>query len=174
LGGTLHTVPKGEFTLDELKMYTLEEAHQHFAKTLNGKVWELLQNSERSKSEDELMIYAAHASCYHWLNAGTGLHHQRAEWLIAHVYNELGLADPALRHTSRCLELTNEFGDLMKDFDLAYAYEGVARANALAGNRDEAIKYIQRADETGRAIGNDEDKSIFLSDFKGGNWHGLR
>lgn len=160
--------------MDEVKTHSLAEAHQHFAKTLNGKVWELLQKPERSKSEDELMIYAAHASCYHWLNAGTGLHHQRAEWLIAHVYTELGIADSALRHASRCLELTNEFADSMKDFDWAYAYEGVARANALAGNRGEALKYMQRAEETGQAISNDEDKSIFFGDFNGGNWHGLR
>lgn len=154
--------------------FTLEEAHQYFAKTLNGKVWELLQKPERSKSDDELMIYAAHASCYHWLIAGTGLHHQRAEWLIAHMYTELGVGDSALRHASRCLELTNEFADLMKDFDWAYAYEGVARANALAGNRDEALKYLRRADELGKAIDDNEDLSIFLSDFNGGNWHGLR
>lgn len=160
--------------MDKTKTYTIEESHQLFAKTLNGKVWELLQKTQRSKSEDELMICAAHASCYHWLSVGTGLHHQRAEWLIAHAYNELGITESALRHATRCLELTNEFADLMKDFDWAYAYEGIARANALAGNRDEALRYIQRADEIGQAISNDEDKSIFLGDFNGDNWHGLR
>jgi len=160
--------------MDEEKTYSIEESHQYFAKTLNGQVWGLLQKTRRSKSEDELMIYTAHASCYHWLNAGTGLHHQRAEWLIAHVYNELGITDSALRHANRCLELTEEYADLMKDFDWAYAYEGIARANALAGNRDEALRYIQRADEIGQAISDDEDKNIFLGDFNGGNWHGLR
>jgi tetratricopeptide (TPR) repeat protein len=156
------------------KTYTLEEAHQYFAKMLNGQVWELLQKTDRSKAEDELMVDAAHASGYHWLIAGTGLHHQRAEWLIAHVYIELSLTDSALRHAAQCLELTHEFTDLMQDFDRAYAYEGVARANTLAGNRDEALKYIQLAEESGQAIRNDEDRSIFLGDFNGGNWHGLR
>ena len=160
--------------MSKVKTYTLEEAQQHFAKMLNGKVWELLQKTDRLKPEDELMVYAAHASCYHWLNAGTGLHHQRSEWLIAHVYTELGFADSALRHASRCLELSNENADSMKDFDWAYAYESIARANALAGNRVEALKYIQLAQESGQAIGNDDDKSIFLGDFSGGNWHGLR
>jgi len=160
--------------MEETKMYTLEEAHTHFAKTLNGKVWELLQKPKRSKLEDELMIHTAHASCYHWLIAGTGLHHQRAEWLIAHVYAELGLTDSALRHAYQCFEITNEYADLMKDFDRAYAYECVARADALAGNRDEALQYIQLAQESGQAIHNDEDKSIFMGDFDSGNWHGLR
>ena len=74
----------------------------------------------------------------------------------------------------RCLELTNEYAGLMKDFDTAYACEVVARANALAGNRAEALKYMQLAEESGRVISDDEDKNIFLGDFNGGNWHGLR
>ncbi len=158
----------------EPETYSLEEAHQHFARTLNGQVWGLLQKPERSRSEDEQMVYAAHASGYHWLQIGTGLHHQRAEWLIAHVYTILGLADPSLRHATRCLELTDEFADLMQDFDQAYAYEGIARAHALAGNRKEALEYIQLAEESGEAISNEQDKSIFLDDFGGGDWHGLR
>jgi len=157
-----------------VKTFTLEEAHQHFAKALNGYVWELLQKQDRSKAEDEQMIYAAHASCYHWLVVGTGLHHQRAEWLISHVFAELGMPNPALSHASRCLELTKEFSHLMQDFDWAYTYEAVARANALAGNQEEALKNIQKADELGQAIANDEDKSIFLGDFESGNWHGLK
>ena len=160
--------------MNETKTYTLEEAHLPFAKMLNGVVWKLLENPDRSPHDNELMLYAAHASCYHWLQAGTTVEHQRSEWLIAHVYTELGMADAALRHATRCLELTNESADLIKDFDSAYAYEGIARANALARNRDEALKYIQLAEESGQAISNDEDKSIFLGDFNGGNWHGLR
>jgi hypothetical protein len=160
--------------MDAAITYTLEEAHQPFAKMLNGEVWKLLERADRSKLDDDLMIHAAHASCYHWLRAGTGLEHQRSEWLISHVYAELGIANAALRHATRCLELTTEFADLMKDFDRAYAYEGAARANALAENRDAAIQYIQLAQDSGQAIGDDEDRRIFLSDFNGGDWHGLR
>jgi hypothetical protein len=105
---------------------------------------------------------------------GTGLHHQRAEWLIAHVYTKLGLSESALRHATRCSELTEEFAELMKDFDLAYAYEGMARANALAGNREQAVKYLQLAEQSGQAIQNYEDKTIFLGDFNGGDWYGVR
>lgn len=158
----------------DAKTLTLEEAHQHFAKTLNGDVWDLLQQPKRSKKDDELMIYSAFASGYHWLKVGSGLNYQRAEWLIAHVYTELGQAEPALRHARRCLELTNEYEDLMADFDWAYAYEGLARANALGGKKDEAQKYIQLAQESGEAIKDDENKGIFMDDFNAGEWHGLR
>lgn len=160
--------------MDESITYTLEQAHGHFAKSLNGKVWELLENPKRLKSEDELMVYAAHASCYHWLKVGTGLNHQRGEWLIARVYTVLGFEEAALRHATRCLELTQEFADLMQDFDWAYAYEALARANALAGNREDALKYIQLCDEHGQGIANEEDREFFMSDFNGGDWHGMR
>jgi len=160
--------------MSEEKTYSLEEAHQHFARALNGQVWGLLEKPERSQAEAEQMIHAAHASCYHWLQVGTGLHHQRGEWLIARVYAELGLADPALRHATRCLELTGEFAELMQDFDRAFAYEAVARAHALAGNQAQAREYIQLAEESGQAIGNEQDKAIFLDDFGGGEWYGLK
>jgi hypothetical protein len=158
----------------ETKKYSVDEAHLFFAKSLNGEVWELLQKMNRSKDENETMLYAAFASAYHWLHAGTGVHHQRAEWLLSHIYAELGTLHPALSHASRCFELTNEFPVLMKDFDRAYAFEALARANALVGNKEEAIKYIQLADEAGQAISNEEDKAIFQGDFNGGDWHGLR
>lgn len=160
--------------MENAGLYTLDQAHNHFAKTLNGKVWELLEKPGRSKPEDDLMLYAAHASCYHWLEVGTGLHHQRGEWLIAHVSTVLGFEEAALRHARRCLELTQEYAELMQDFDWAYAYEGLARANALAGNHGETVRYLQLALEHGQSIANDEDQKIFMGDFEGGEWYGMK
>jgi hypothetical protein len=160
--------------MDKNQTYTLSEAHLSFAKSLNNMVWELLQKLNRSKAEDEIMVYAAHASCFHWLQVGTGMHHQRAEWLIAHVYAELSQTDAALRHAARCMELTHEHSDLMEDFDWAYAYEGMARAYALEGKPDEARQFRRLAAERGQAIQNEEDRSVFLGDFNSGDWHGLK
>jgi len=160
--------------MEDVKKYTLDESHLYFAKTLNGKVWELLQKTERSRDENELMLYAAQASCYHWLNAGTGLHHQRAEWLISHVFAELGNANAALTHAVRCLELTEQHAELMQDFDLAYAHEAAARANALAGRRDDALAHLKQAEELGQAIKDQEDKEIFTGDLNSGNWYGIK
>jgi len=163
-----------EEKMDETKTYTVKEAHLHFAKSLNGRVWALLGKRDRTPDENETMLYAAHASCYHWLQVGTGVNHQRGEWLIARVYTVLGIADAAVRHATRCLELTHAFPDLMEDFDWAFAYEGVARANALAGNQATAREYIQRAEQSGHAIKDAEDKKIFFDDFNGGNWYNAK
>jgi hypothetical protein len=159
--------------VSEEKTYTEPEAHRFFAVRYNGATWNLLEKPDRTKEEDELMIYTAHASCCHWLAAGTGLHHQRGEWLIARVYSALGIAEAALRHANRCLELTHQHADLMEDFDLAFAYECVARANAVAGDRTEALKYAALAQKAGEAIKKEEDRKIFFAEFEGGRKHTL-
>jgi hypothetical protein len=33
---------------------------------------------------------------------------------------------------------------------------------------------MQRAEKAGQAISSIDDKNLFLSDFNGGNWHGLK
>jgi hypothetical protein len=160
--------------MNENKMYTLSEAHKHLAITTNGLVWQLLEKKERSESEDGLMIHASHASCYHWLQVGTELHHQRAQWLLSHVYCELGIAVAALRHAVRCMDLTKEYSDLMNDFDHAYAFEALSRAYALGGQQEHSLFFQQKAEQAALKIQDEEDLTIFLSDFNGGNWYGLR
>ncbi len=160
--------------MNDEKTYTEEEAHRHFAASLNGEVWTLLGKPDRSQAEDELMIHTAHASCCHWLKVGTGVHHQRAEWMIARVYSEVELGEAALRHARRCQELTQEHADLMEDFDRAYAQEALARANAVAGNRAEARQHLQLAEEAGQAIADEESRKFFVSDLADGDWHSLK
>jgi hypothetical protein len=160
--------------MNDDKKYSEQQAHRFFAASFHGKTWDLLEKADRSKEDEELMIYTAHASCRHWLEVGTGLNHQRGEWLIARVYSVLGLADAALRHAYRCLELTRAYADLMKDFDRAFAYEALARANAVAGNDSEANKYVQLAEEAGQTIKDKKDKDIFFSEFNSGNWNKVK
>jgi hypothetical protein len=127
----------------EQEEFTKDQAHLMFAKQLHGIVWDLLESPGRSSDDDEIMVQAAHASCYHWLQVGKAVNHQRAEWLIARVYTVLGKVDAALWHANRCLELTNSYAAEMEPFDAPFAYESVARANALAGKRSESIKYYR-------------------------------
>jgi hypothetical protein len=93
--------------------------------------------------------------------------------MIVRVYTVLGDAAAALQHAQRCLELSEAHRGLMEDFDIAFAYEAMARANALAGNRAVARQYLEMAQNAGNAIANPEDKSIFQGDLQGGEWYGL-
>jgi hypothetical protein len=120
------------------------------------------------------MLYAAWASAYHWLRAGTAVHHQRAEWMLSRVYTILGDAPAAIAHAKRCLELTETSPGEMAPFDLAYACEAIARASALAGDEPEATRYLELAREAGTRITNTEDRQIFEDDLNSGNWYGIR
>jgi hypothetical protein len=160
--------------MDETKTCTLGEAHQYFAKSMNRRVWELLRKPHRSQAENDEMLYAAHGCTYHWQFIGTAIHQQRGEWLISRVHIALGQALEALRHAERCFELTRSHKELMQDFDLAYAFEGLARAHAMVGDHKIAEEFLVLAEQAGEAIADEEDKSIFMNDFDGGEWYGLR
>ena len=43
--------------MEETRKLTVAEAHQYFAKTINSRVWELLQRSVRSQAEDDEMLF---------------------------------------------------------------------------------------------------------------------
>ena len=94
--------------------------------------------------------------------------------MIAKVYCWLGRAESALYYAERCFELTEQHADLMADFDKAYAYEILGRANALSGNFDVAQAQLQTAEQLGNAIQDEEDRSIFMGDVAAGNWYGVR
>ncbi len=160
--------------MDGTKTYTLDEAHEHFAKTSNGRVWELLQKPDRSQSDNDEMLHAAHACAYHWKFVGTVVHQQRGEWLISRVHIMLRQAVEALRHAERCFELTQANKEIMRDFDIAYAFEGLARAHAMIGDQKMAEEFLYLAEQAGNAIAGEEDRSIFMDDFDSGEWYGLR
>jgi hypothetical protein len=153
--------------------YSLSEAHRHFGVEANGRAWQLLEKEDRSRLEDDELLYAAHASVYHWLQVGKGVHQQRGEYLIAKVYLNLNLPEPALRHAQRCMQLTESHREQMADFDIAFAHEISARAFAISGDKMLAMKEYQLARQFGNEIQDVEDKRIFDSDFEGGNWYGI-
>ncbi|MDP6455352.1 MAG: hypothetical protein QF898_18870 [SAR202 cluster bacterium] len=146
-------------------METGETIHRELAVSLNGEVWSLLKKDDRSAEEERLMTLAAHASLYHWLQVGTVVNDQRGEWMICHVYATLGLGEAALRHAERCAEITERHPDDMKDFDIAYASEGLARAHSVLGNNEQSDALKGKARQFGSQIAGDEDRKIFEGDL---------
>ena len=85
----------------------------------------------------------------------------RGEWQVSRVYTVVGLHEAALRHARRCLDLC-EAHDL-GDWDLAYAYEAVARAYRTAGAAPEAAAYAKLAAEV--PIAEDADREQLVKDL---------
>jgi hypothetical protein len=160
--------------LADEKTFTESEAHLYFAKQYNMKTWDLLDKSSRTRDEDETMLDYAHASLAHWRVAGSAVNHHRGVWMVARVHTVLGEAEPALRHAQRCLELTQAHADENEEFDLPFAYESMARAHALNGNRAEAQKFIELAQQAGDSIVEEGERRVYFGEFDGGNWYGMR
>jgi hypothetical protein len=129
---------------------------------LFNKTWALMESPERD--EDEL-LHCAHASAYHWRQAGTVANHARSEWQCSRVYSVLGRPEPALHHAQRCLELCESAPDEIEEFDLPFAYEAMARANAVAGDADAAREWLARARAAGEKIGDEDDRVLLESDL---------
>jgi hypothetical protein len=109
------------------------------------------------------MIHAAHASRYHWGNVGEAAHRARGEWQVSRVYAVLGRGEPALWHARRCLELCRENG--IGDWDLAFAYEAMARASRVAGDGAGRDRYLADAREAAKHIKEDEDRQLLEADL---------
>ncbi|MEZ5666898.1 MAG: hypothetical protein R3F55_05600 [Alphaproteobacteria bacterium] len=150
-----------------------DDADRRFAIAFNNEVWDLLAKPRRSAAEDSRMVHAAHASCIHWLSAGTPVHHQRALWLLSRVYAELGNAAEAKRYAAQCAALTERARDLLAPFDLAYAMEALARAHAVAGEVEQALRNRRDAVALAEAVEDEEARALTLDDIRSGNWGAL-
>ena len=145
------------------KMTEDEKIHKQFAVDLFNATWELLEKPVRTKEEDDEMIHRAHASRYHWGKVGTPVNLARGEWQLARVYTVLNLPESAHYHALRSLEIcqANNIGD----FDLAYAYEALARVNSLRNKIIECHYYLKLARKAGDAILEQEDREHFFQDL---------
>ena len=139
------------------------QVHRRLAAELFNHVWSLLEKPDRDRSDDDTMLHTAHASRYHWGEVGMPVNLVRGEWQVSRVYAVLGRAEPALFHARRCLELCQAHG--IGDFDLAFAYEALARASAVAGLRDDVIRYAELARQAGEQIAERDDRDIFFADL---------
>jgi hypothetical protein len=140
------------------------EKHKSIAIELFNRTWDLIDKKNRNQAETDQMINAAHASRYHWEIAGQAVNLARGEWLISRVYALLNRSEPCLYHASRCLEITLE-NDL-KDFDLAFAYEAMARATHISRNEVQSAKYLTLAEKAGVQIQDADDQNYFFSELQ--------
>jgi hypothetical protein len=121
--------------------------HRKVGRYLFNYTWSLLDRKKRTQAEIDEMIHAAHASTFHWGRSGTPLNRSIGEWQVSRVYASLGRAEPALYHAHRALEIAQK-GRLGR-FYLAYGYEALARAAAIAGKRPARERYLKEARRIG-------------------------
>lgn len=139
------------------------KTHRKFAVDCFNDTWDLIDNKDRSHEEDLKMIHSAHASRYHWGEIGTPLEFARGDWQISRVYAILGDGTSAVVYAQESLNhcLNNDIGD----FDLAFAYEALARASAVMGNEEKYFQFYEKAKEAADDIEEENNRNYFLKEL---------
>jgi len=154
---TLTTTPPTEELLTP-------EQERRLAGQLFNAVWELLETQDRTTEDDDRMLHTAHASRYHWSRVGSPTHFARGEWQCSRVYAALRRPEPCLHHAQRVLDICLAAG--IADFDLAFAYEALARGHAIAGDAEAARAMTELALAVTEDIADDEERKIVLADLE--------
>ena len=140
------------------------DQHRKIGADLFNYTWSLLDLKKRTAAENDEMLLAAHASRFHWGHAGTALHSSVGEWQISRVYSVLGRAEPALYHGRRSLVIARRAR--LGRFYLAYAYESLARASAVAGRQRDRSRYLREARRIGAGIRDRDDRRMLFEDLE--------
>jgi hypothetical protein len=139
------------------------DVQRQLAAGLFNLVWELLDKPDRSVSDDDLMISAAHASRYHWGIAGGPRQWATGEWQCSRVYAVLGRSEPALHHANRCLDMATVQN--LGPFNIGAAHEAVARAYLAGGEGGKAAEHRNLAEAQAALVTDAEDKAILDADL---------
>ena len=135
------------------------------AADLFNNTWTLLEKADRTPAEDDEMIHSAHASRYHWGEVGVGeqVNLARGEWQCSRVYAVLRRAEPALWHARRCVAINEAGGHA--DWDIASAYEAMARAYLTAGDLAEMAAWKAKATAALDGIADADDRDLIEGDL---------
>jgi hypothetical protein len=132
--------------------------HRRFAVELFNRSWDLLEQPDRSPDEDAEMLAAAFGSAWHWGQVGTAENIALGDHQIAKVASQVGQPALALAYARRALEAIEigHFGD----WQVAAAYEGMARACAAAGDIAGRDYWVSRCTIALGAVPDAGDRSV--------------
>ena len=142
---------------DDEKM-TLNEFHKKLAIKTNGGIWGVLDNNSPTTEELDNALEMAYTSLYHWKQIGKPINVARGEYMISRVMSHRGLGDMALFYAERTLKLTED-AEEKANFDMGFAYEVLAKAYSVKGDKENCKKYKDMAQKIIDTLG-DEDKKI--------------
>ncbi|MGY5865338.1 MAG: hypothetical protein RTV41_12105 [Candidatus Thorarchaeota archaeon] len=136
----------------------VNEFHKKVAIKTNGGVWGVLDKESPSTEELQNALEMAFTSLYHWKQIGKPINLARGDYMISRVLSDMGKGDLALYYADRTLKLTEE-ADEKADFDMGFAYEVLAKAYSVKGDKANCAKYKEMSQKVIDTLG-DEDKKI--------------
>ena len=141
------------------------KVHENFSVYCFNSAWDLMDKTERTPTESEDMLRLSMASCWHWTQRPDCTNQQLSVgyWQISRIHSMLGRSIEARRYGELCLAASHDTS--VAPFSLAYAYEALARASALAKNEAMKLEYIDLANKVIETMSDAEMKTMLLNDL---------
>ena len=139
------------------------QAHKLFSAECFNRAWGLIDKIARTKEDEQQMILLAHASLWHWTQRPdcTAKNRSISYWQLSRVYALLMEPANSRRYADLCLEVT----PMTDAFCLGYAYEALSRAEFVAGNADQATRFLIDARNHAESVTSDEDRQLLIDDL---------
>ena len=140
------------------------EFHRKITRECFNETWNYLDRRARDSRKEQPMLHLAHASRYHWSYVGNAQNFAIGDWQISRVYAAINQPHLALNFAKPALDICEK--DNLSEVIIS-AYEGMARAYAVAKNRQSAKNYINKArEQLARSTADDEDKKIYSEQIR--------
>jgi hypothetical protein len=145
--------------------FDLAAAHRYFSAYCFNQAWELIEKPTRTAQEDAEMLRLSMASMWHWKQRPdcNDEHLSIGYWQTSRIFTLLKQANLARRFGQMSLD-TAQNGSL-RPFLVAYAYEALARAEAIAGEKPRKDMYLAEARRLMEKVDDPEEKALLEKDL---------
>jgi len=148
----------------------MQEQHRRFSVECFNACWAVLDKSEKSPEDLENMVLLAGASLWHWKqrddcqasNLSIGY------WQVSRAHAVAGHYEMALYFGERCLEVGEI--EALSPFLVGYAYEALARAEALRGDLAAARRYVDNGQAQLDLVEDAEERRMLEGDLAEVEW----
>ena len=140
-----------------------QTVHRYFSATCFNQTWDFIDNPSRSAEDDLAMLHTAMTSLWHWTQREdvTPKNLSIGYWQVSRVYALLGQVDNARRYAEVCLK----YSDGIEPEFVGFAYEALARAEMVAGDKEKMNEYLAKAREYAEKVDDPEDREILEKDL---------
>lgn len=130
----------------------------------------LLVKEERTDDEKYTMLEHAYTALTNYNQIDQALSVQKMHVLLSRIHLELEAPGIALLHAREALKVKDAN---IKEDNMAYGFEVMARSYAALGDKEKAQKYVSFAEKTADQIRDEEKRDKFLEDFDKDPWYGV-
>lgn len=145
--------------------FDLQSAHRHFAVTCFNETWKYIKKKRRTEEDKRAMLYAAMTSLWHWKQRrdATPTNYCISYWQVSRVYALLGDVENARLYGNLSLKASKGKG--IDAVFTGFAYEALARAEAVAGRKAQRDAYLAKARRVAEKVTDVEDREALEDDL---------